>query len=180
MHRPSSRPIPQPPAAPAGPHPWGAGEVRARLKEAAAVLRALALTGRDRPAKLAAHWPEVVRDGFEASAAAPMRNRPPAPRPAAVTRADAAVAWLYWTEAAERRVLWARALGVPWRRLEDMDGRSHTTLRKVEAAGCEAICRRLNAALVPEDAVAAAFRQGRAGRGGGDGSGGHRTGGKRT
>jgi hypothetical protein len=33
-----------------------------------------------------------------------------------------------------RRIVMARAMGVPWRRLEEMDGRSHTTLRKVETS----------------------------------------------
>ena len=33
-----------------------------------------------------------------------------------------------------RRIVLARAAGIPWRRLEEMDGRSHTTLRKVEVS----------------------------------------------
>jgi hypothetical protein len=107
-------------------HLWGAAEVRARLKEAAAVLRALALGLRDRPAGLMAHWPDVVRQGFEAYGYDSVRLRPPAPSPAAVSRADAAVLWLLWLEDAPRRIAWARASGIPWRRLEDMDGRSHT------------------------------------------------------
>ncbi len=45
---------------------------------------------------------------------------------------------------ARRKIVWARACRVPWRRLEDMDGRSHTTLRKVQAEGIEAILRWLN------------------------------------
>jgi hypothetical protein len=150
------------------PHLWGASEVRARLKEAAAVLRALALGLRDRPAGLMAHWPDVVRQGFEAYGYDSVRLRPPAPSPAVVSRADAAVLWLLWLEDAPRRIVWARASGIPWRRLEDLDGRSHTTLRRVEGEALAAICRRLNAPLAPEQAIAAAFAQGaraRQGRG---------------
>ena len=33
----------------------------------------------------------------------------------------------------ERRIVMARACGIPWRRLEEIDGQSHTTLRKIEA-----------------------------------------------
>ncbi|MQA64311.1 MAG: hypothetical protein GEU76_00170 [Alphaproteobacteria bacterium] len=141
-------------------HLWGAAEVRARLKEAAAVLRALALGLRDRPAGLMAHWPDVVRQGFEAYGYDSVRLRPPTPSPAAVSRADAAVLWLLWLEDAPRRIAWARASGIPWRRLEDLDGRSHTTLRRVEGEALAAICRRLNASLAPEAAIAAAFAQG--------------------
>ena len=113
------------------------------------MLKALPLTPRDRPARLMAHWPEVVRDSLEAYGYQAPSRRAPRPTPAAVSRADAAVPWLLWVAPEAQRVLWARASGVPWRRLEDMDGRSHTTLRKVEAAGLDAICRELNRDLVP-------------------------------
>jgi hypothetical protein len=152
----------------AEPHLWGADEVRARLKEAAGVLRALALGLRDRPAGLMARWPDVVRQGFEAYGYESVRLRPPAPSPAAVSRADAAVLWLLWLDDAPRRIAWARASGIPWRKLEDLDGRSHTTLRRVEGEALAAICRHLNAPLAPEQAIAAAFAQGaraRQGRG---------------
>ena len=33
----------------------------------------------------------------------------------------------------EWRIAMAWACGIPWRRLEEIDGRSHTTLRKIEA-----------------------------------------------
>jgi hypothetical protein len=144
----------------AEPHLWGAGEVRARLKEAAGVLRALTLGLRDRPAGLMARWPDVVRQGFEAYGYDSVRLRPPMPSPAAVSRADAAVLWLLWLDDAPRRIAWARASGIPWRKLEDLDGRSHTTLRRVEGEALATICRRLNAALAPEQAIAAAFAQG--------------------
>lgn len=38
-----------------------------------------------------------------------------------------------------RRIVMARACRIPWRRLEEMDGRSHTTLRKVERRGLEVL-----------------------------------------
>ena len=33
----------------------------------------------------------------------------------------------------ERRIVMTRACGIPWLRLEEIDGRGHTTLRKIEA-----------------------------------------------
>ena len=38
-----------------------------------------------------------------------------------------------------RRIVMARACRITWRRLEEMDGRSHTTLRKVERRGLEVL-----------------------------------------
>ena len=64
------------------PHLWGAAEIRARLKEAAGVLRCLALGTRDRPAGMVAHWPDIVRQGFEAYGRESVRLRPIAPSPA--------------------------------------------------------------------------------------------------
>lgn len=142
-------------------HLWGADEVKARLREAAQVLRGLSLGNRDFPARLAAAWPDVVRLGMEAHGYVAPSRRPAQPTPAAVSRADEAVLWLLWLDDEARRVVWARASKIPWRRLEDMDGRSHTTLRRIEAGGLDALCRRLNAPLCREGAVAAAFRQGR-------------------
>jgi hypothetical protein len=83
---------------------------------------------------------------------------------AAISKADETVVWLLWLDDAARRIVWAQASGIAWRQLENMDGRSHTTLRRIEAKGFEEICRRLNATLDPRQAVAAAFRQGRENR----------------
>jgi hypothetical protein len=140
-------------------HLWGADEVKARLAEAAVVLRALSLGARDRPLRLVSRWPDVVRQGFDAYGYSSPRLRPPAPSPAAVSRADQSVLWLLWLDGEQRRVVWARAMGIAWRRLEDMDGRSHTTLRRVERDAIDVVCRKLNAQLSREQAVAAAFRQ---------------------
>jgi hypothetical protein len=113
---------------------------------------------------LIAHWPEVVRQGFEAYGYESVRQRPLMLSAVAISQADEAVVWLIWLDDAARRIIWARASGISWRRLENLDGRSHSTLRRIEAKGFDDICRRLNAALDPRDAVAAAFRQGRENR----------------
>lgn len=107
--------------------------VRAALAEAADTLRRLPPAVR-RP-RLSS-WPEVVRDTAEALASAdggPRRR--PAPTPGAIDRLDRTLGWLLACDGEARRLVWARACGVPWRRLEDLDGRSHTTLRKIVARG---------------------------------------------
>ena len=55
-----------------------------------------------------------------------------------------------------RRIIMARAAGVSWRRLEEIDGRSHTTLRKVEKAGLASLLGALveARAILPRDLIA--------------------------
>ena len=55
-----------------------------------------------------------------------------------------------------RRIVMARAANISWRRLEEIDGRSHTTLRKVEKAGLIHIMGALDQgrAILPKDMIA--------------------------
>lgn len=117
--------------------------LRVSLEEAAATVRALPRAFRS--ARLTA-WPEVVQDTVSLmSASEGGRTRPPAPSPRAIDRMDKVLVWLLACEPAERRILWARACRIPWRRLEDLDGRSHTTLRQVAGGGLDRIRRHLRA-----------------------------------
>lgn len=120
------------PAAPATPDP-----VPLLLREAADTLRRLP-RGLARP-RLSS-WPEVVRDSAALLAGdVGAHRRPSPPAPQAIDRMDRTLAWLLACEEEERRLVWARAMGISWRRLEDMDGRSHVTLRKIVARGHDRI-----------------------------------------
>ena len=135
---------------PRTPDLWTPELVKARLAEAADTLRRLP-SARIR-ARLTA-WPDVVQSAATAYGYEAARTRPAAPAPDAISRMDETLSWLFWigndeTGKAGRRLLWARALGVPWRRLEDMDGRSHVTLKRVHDRLLGDIARRL-AALPP-------------------------------
>ncbi len=132
---------------------WDKAEVKARLEEAAETLRAMTLSCRDRPARVGSGWPDVVRQSCEAYGYNEVCVRPPAPPPARISRAEEAVTWLLWLTDAERRVSWARASAITWRRLEDIDGRSHVTLRKIQSSALECICKHLNAANGREEKV---------------------------
>jgi hypothetical protein len=65
----------------------------------------------------------------------------------------------YWLDIAlklnqqDRRIVLARACRIPWRRLEEIDGRSHTTLRKIERKSLAHLSRFLpaGAAILPAD-----------------------------
>ncbi|MFO7481293.1 DUF6362 family protein [Oceanibaculum nanhaiense] len=115
--------------------------VKARLAEAADTLRRLP-SARIR-ARLTA-WPDVVQSASTAYGYEAAQTRPAAPTPEAISRMDETLAWLFWVENEGRRLLWARAMGVPWRRLEDLDGRSHVTLKRAHDRLLGEIARRLN------------------------------------
>lgn len=106
------------------------------LREAADTLRRLP-RGVAKP-RLSS-WPAVIRDSASLLMADGGARRPSPPSPQAIDRMDRTLAWLLACEEEERRLVWARAMGISWRRLEDMDGRSHVTLRKIVARGHDRI-----------------------------------------
>jgi|SRR5579871_1674558 len=117
---------------------WTPDEVAIRLEDAALTLRRLPFPANGAPSGHRVAWPEIVRRTWH-DAAKGTRNRPPLPDMASVTRMDEALNWLLFLVPGNlaiggRRerlleVVWARALGVSWRRLEDRLDRSVTALR---------------------------------------------------
>lgn len=89
-------------------------------------------------------WPEVVRDSASVfSGTDQLRRKPIPPSPQAIDRMDRTLACLLSCDDEARRLVWARANRVSWRRLEDIDGRSHVTLRKIVARGHDQIRLRI-------------------------------------
>jgi hypothetical protein len=123
--------------------------LQAYLEDAAATLRAMPR------ASLKAHltsWPEVVQNSVSLLATSERtRTRPPAPQPRAIDRMDEVLSWLLACEEGERRILWARACKIPWRKLEALDGRSHMTLRQVANRGLQKVRRHLRDTRGPFD-----------------------------
>ena len=116
-------------------------ETRSRLAEAADALRRLSLNG-IKPGALRSGWPDVVHQAHEAYGWTAERMRPPRPSPAQITRMDEAIGWLLWLDGQERKIVWARSMGVSWRRIEDLDGRSIRTLQNLFAAALGRIVAR--------------------------------------
>lgn len=116
--------------------------LRVLLEEAADTLRRL-------PRAIAkprlGSWPEVVRESVPliATETTEGRGRLAPPTPGAIDRMDVVLVWLLACDSDARRMVWARACRIPWRRLEDQDGRSHVTLRKVVNRGLDQIRRHL-------------------------------------
>ena len=109
-------------------------QLRAELRRVGRLLRLLPLSIFDRPAGARSAWPDFHQGkaGMMSPTRAPIR---PKLTPEQITLVDGWLSRMMQLKGDERRIVLARATGIPWRRLEDMDGRSHTTLRKVEEAG---------------------------------------------
>ena len=116
-------------------------DTKRRLVEAADALRRLSMNG-IKPNGLHSQWPDVVHRVEEAYGWTGERVRPPRPSPAEITRMDEAIRWLLWLDGDQRKVVWARSLGLSWRRIEDMDGRSVRTLQNRHASALQRILSR--------------------------------------
>lgn len=82
-------------------------------------------------------WPDVVKSSAELYMSMPNFIKPAAATPDAIDRLDLVLDGLIQLNAQERRILWARASKISWRRLEQFENLSHTTLRKYHQGGLE-------------------------------------------
>jgi hypothetical protein len=115
---------------------WTPMLVAERLAEAADVLARLP---DEQVRGLYDLWPKLVgehcRDACAAAAA-----------PEAIDRMDEALGWLMWLEPEERRLVWLRAEGVPWKRITHWLGIGRTTAWQRWTLALLKIATRLNAA----------------------------------
>ena len=114
-------------------------EVRDHLQNALATLKLMPLDRLDRPLRTKSSW----GDFHQAAVLSMASHRRPVRRklsPEEINHIDQWLDALLDLPEDERRIVVARACRIPWRRLEEMDGRSHTTLRKVERLGLDKLC----------------------------------------
>ena len=115
-------------------------EIQLQLRQAMATLRMLPLDARDRPKQASSAWGE-----FQQIATISVGGlRQPIKRKATPQEISHMNAWLdalAGLPEGQRRIVVARACSIPWRRLEEIDGRSHTTLRKIEGHGLEMLLK---------------------------------------
>jgi hypothetical protein len=107
-----------------------------RLVEAADVLARLP---KERVRGFYDLWPRVV---MEPSGCA----RPAAAAPEAIDRMDEALDWLMWLQPQERRLVWLRAEGLPWKRITHRLAIGRTTAWQRWTIALLKIATRLNAA----------------------------------
>jgi Domain of unknown function (DUF6362) len=115
---------------------WTPTLIAERLEEAADVLSRLPDRGAGGFYDL---WPRLVG----AADAAPIQA---APAPEAIDRMDEALRWLCWLEPEERRLVWVRAEGLPWKRITHRLGIGRTTAWQRWTTALLKISVRLNAA----------------------------------
>jgi hypothetical protein len=118
----------------AGQH-WDNQAVAERLEEAVDVLARLPEARIHGVYDL---WPKLVGE--------PCRHaRPAAAAPEAIDRMEQALSWLLWLEPEERRLVWLRAEGVPWKRITRRLGIGRTTAWQRWSTALLKIAVRLNA-----------------------------------
>jgi len=123
--------------------------LRDRLADAADTLRRLPKP-RGLERSLQSPWPDMLRDwlayGWDRT-----QVKRAAPSPQAITRLDEVLAWLHLLSPTQRMVLWARAEGLTWRKIEYLDhstnrgkGRGHRQLRNIMQDAEARILSKLN------------------------------------
>jgi Domain of unknown function (DUF6362) len=118
-----------------GPH-WDQEAVASRLEEAVDVLARLP---NEQGRGLYDLWPKLVGEPCK-------HARPAAAAPEAIDRMDEALRWLMWLEREERRLVWLRAEGVPWKRITHWLGIGRTTAWQRWTTALLKIVVRLNTA----------------------------------
>jgi hypothetical protein len=89
-------------------------------------------------------WPRIVMERSEPW------TRPAAAAPEAIDRMDEALGWLCWLEPEERRLVWLRAEGLPWKRITYRLGIGRTTAWQRWTIALLKIACRLNAVAEQE------------------------------
>ena len=119
---------------------WTPRRVAVRFEEAADVMARLP---NERVPGLYGLWPRIV-------SATVTSGRPAAPSPEAIDRMDEVVGWLCWLEPEERRLVWLRAEGLPWKRITHRLGIGRTTAWQRWTMALLKIASRLNAVAEQE------------------------------
>ena len=114
---------------------WTPRRVAVRFEEAADVMARLP---NERVPGLYGLWPRIV-------SATMTSGGPAAPSPEAIDRMDEVLGWLCWLEPEERRLVWLRAEGLPWKRITHRLGIGRTTAWQRWTMALLKIASRLNA-----------------------------------
>lgn len=115
---------------------WDQEAVAERLREAVDVIDRLPERARF---GCSSNWPRTLDEGRRIPS-------PPAPSPEAIDGADEVCGWLSALEPDERRLVWWRAEGVPWKRITGRLGIGRTTAWQRWTSALLKIATRLNAA----------------------------------
>jgi len=121
---------------------WSVAAIIERLEAAAATLRDMRMVGM-RPRGYAVAWPDVVRNVWEAGLTAEVDVRPGVPSPASIDMADSVIGWLLLLDERQRRIVWARANRVKWKRIARMFDKSERCVQLWHKAAILCLVERL-------------------------------------
>ena len=130
-------------------------ELRLHLRNAIKTLKMLPLQKNDRPNKAISSWNILDMTENINNSIRPKKNYFKA-TPKQITHMQFWLDRMLALDEEPRRIVMARATGISWRRLEEIDGRSHTTLRKVEKNALISMLQYLKEGreIIPKDFVA--------------------------
>ena len=130
-------------------------ELRLHLKRAIKTLKVQPFQKGDRPQGILSSWTFVDAPEVGLCNGRARKNHFKA-TPKQVSHMQFWVDHMLRLDEEARRIVMARAAGISWRRLEEIDGRSHTTLRKIEKTALLSLLDQLNEArsVLPRDFMA--------------------------
>lgn len=107
--------------------------IRAYIADACRTLAMLPIPKGGIPAENLAWWPETLREFHESYGREPPKHPRLRPSPEAIDRLNAVLPWIYSVaDIRARKVLIARGLGAPWRKIGLRLGCSKDTARRLE------------------------------------------------
>ena len=89
-------------------------------------------------------WPEVIRSEMEILQQDKLPFKLGAPLPDAIDRLDQVLQWVLWIEVDERKLVWLRARGVPWKPICLRLGVNRTTAWRRHSEALSKIAQKLN------------------------------------
>lgn len=111
---------------------WDCDTVRLWVQQAADTLRRLPDRERAYIYGRRSAWPDTVRTASEAYGYGGARPKPGPPEAGAIDNLQRVILWLGWLPPNWRRILWARACGIPASRIAAMIGCNRATIWRTE------------------------------------------------
>ena len=123
---------------------WDCDTVRLWVQQAADTLRRLPDRERAFIYGRQSAWPDTVRTAREAYGYSGARPKPGPPEAGAIDNMQRVILWLGWLAPNWRRILWARACGIPASRIAAMIGCNRATIWRTEKRALDMIASALN------------------------------------
>lgn len=101
------------------------------------------LRGQDRPRETLTYWPDIVQSFHEAYGSAPVTIRPAIPTGREIDQLDRVLEWLWLTPQHDWPLIWARSVGMSWRKAARAAGTDHMTAKRRFERAMETVAEHL-------------------------------------